>query len=583
MSARRRRALRTLAVEAFLALGILAGILLLLGSLRLRLDLTADRLHTLAPVTRRTLAELDDRVQIKLYLNRDLEGAEDLIPARQAIEDFLAELAAASDGWISVETVDPTRDLAAARHAEHAGIVPVPRPRQGIGGVSLLNLYQGLEIRYRDRTEVLPFIIPEELEFAVVTRLRALRAGHRPRVGFFSREPPPPPPLPGVEELAASPERVFERLREILGIRYEVVEVKLDRGRDLNSELTLLIVARPEDLSPREIYELDQYLVRGGRVLLLYEHFRFQPGEGGQRIETGLDPWLGRLGVEVQPAFVWDEACFHNPVPETIEVNGVPTVRQVRMPFGFSPVLEGASLDAGHPATRSLGHLLLVFCHPVAAPRPAAGLRVDYLLHSSPRAWTLPLDISLDLSVENLRALDRQARASGPPRAFPLAAVLEGAFSSFFEAEAVPPPRLRPGQEDPSPPFQEQGEGGILVVLGDADVFSNPILQDDQNAAFAENLVDWLAQDQELLELRNRGLRLRRLPDFYREGLERAEARGVADPEEQDRIAREEARERVRRIAWGNTLAPAAGVLLLGLAWSALRGRRLRRLREGRR
>ena len=83
-------------------------------------------------------------MQVKLYFNRDIEGAEGLLPQRLLLEDFLDEVVARSGGLVTVETVDPTVDLVAQRDAEHIGVTPITLTGGGLGGVSVDLLYQGV-------------------------------------------------------------------------------------------------------------------------------------------------------------------------------------------------------------------------------------------------------------------------------------------------------------------------------------------------------------------------------------------------------------------------------------------------------
>ncbi|MBT7012152.1 MAG: GldG family protein, partial [Planctomycetes bacterium] len=279
---------------AILLLGCLIALLSYSQTLSGRLDLTADQEFTLADSTLDLLGELDDRLQVKLYFNRDIEGAEGLLPARMVLEDLLDEMAQASNGKMVVETVDPTTDLAASRDAEHIGIAAVPLPSRRVGSVSMNTLYQGLEMRYHDASEVIPFAIPAEFEFAFVTRLQALLKPDRSRVAFFSRESPAAPPVPGIE-MPIPADRIFANFRAILYDRYRVEEVLLDAdsgGLRLGEDADLLVVARPENVNESELASIQNYLGGGGHVLILWDTEEISPGLGARPIQTGLKDWL---------------------------------------------------------------------------------------------------------------------------------------------------------------------------------------------------------------------------------------------------------------------------------------------------
>jgi ABC-type uncharacterized transport system involved in gliding motility auxiliary subunit len=191
----------------------------LLGTFYLRFDLTASKQYSLSSSTKELIARLDDRLQVKLYFNKDIQGHEYLLPERLLLQDLLGEIEHLGGDLVSVETVDPTADLVASRDAEHVGITAVPLNGQDVGSLSIDLLYQGLEMRYQDSSEVIPFVRADEFEFAFSVRLAALIAGEKPVVGLMSNEPLLPPQMPGIPRQVPDG-RVFEQLRNALGERY---------------------------------------------------------------------------------------------------------------------------------------------------------------------------------------------------------------------------------------------------------------------------------------------------------------------------------------------------------------------------
>lgn len=561
---RSRRARRQASLSAALLLGIVAAACALAGRVSWRADLTSEREYTLAPATRDLLSRLQDRLQVKLYFNRDLEGAEALLPARIGIEDLLAEMAAASGGRVSVDTEDPTADFVARSHAEHAGIEPVRLASQDVGSQSLIEVWQGLEMRYLDRSETIPFVVPAQFEFAFAARLAALLRERELAIGVFSREPEAPPEFPGIET-PPPPGRIFSKLRQVLRQRYEVRDVPLDRGLALHEELSLLIAARPEGMSEREVFELDQFLARGGHVLVLWDGEEYRR-EGAldslerRAIQSGLDAWLKGQGVHPSPHLLWDQEAWTVPAgAERVTLpGGQPVTRTLRLPYGFWPVLSGDSLSRQHVVTVALDRVALLWAHPLAVQSPPAGVEGDVLLQSSPRSWVLPADTPAFWSFENLESLPRRAASTGPAGSYPLAVALRGAFPSRFD----------PASELAAGGLASASAPGLLVVVGDSDLFHDAFFEAGQpNAVFAENLVDWMVQDPALIELRSRGRRDRPIRNFYRESIER-QGGPSADPnenQEMDRVARRHARSSQRLCGWGNVLAPPLLVLLLAL------------------
>jgi len=528
-----------------------------------RVDLTEEGLYSLSPATLDSLAQLQDRLQVKLYFNRDIEGAEALLPERLVIEDLLEEISRAGAPYVSVETVDPTTDLVAQRDAEHIGIQAIPLSGRDLGGVSVDLIYQGLELRYQDRSEVIPLVIVPEFEFAFTVRLASLLKGERPVIGIVSDEPPLPPQVPGIPS-QVPPARIFEELRQTLAERYTVRDIDPSQPGALSPDLVTVLVARPKALAPAKLQALDRYLAEGGHVVVLQEDESIDVQSlQATKAATGLEDWLAGFGVEVGPDLVFDEQAIEVPagVRQVETPQGVQAV-PLTARYGFAPIIE-KGLNPDHIVTANLAPVTLFWAHPLLLDKLADGLQAETLLASGPSSWLLPASSPLGMGIRNLESLRAEALASAAPAPRPLAVALEGVFPpQFSHPDLVPAP-------------------GLLTVIGDADLWHNATLRvaDGANQAFAMNLFDWSAQDEGLIQLRSRGKKARPLPEFAASYLE--DHGGWTGDQEQDReldrAAQAFARGRERAIAWGNVLAPILLVLLFALAHRSYHRRRARR------
>ena len=573
MSAPRSAYEKRQAALSVLLLGLLVvGAVALAQRLRLRTDLTEEGIYSLSEATRGLLGQLEDRVQVKLYFNRDIEGAEALLPQRLVLEDFLEEVVSVSGGMVAVETVDPTTDLVARRDAEHVGVTPLTLQGGGLGGVSMDLVYQGVELRYRGRSEVIPFAIPAEFEFAFTVRLGELMRASRPVIAFVSDETPMPPPIPGVRNPVPA-NRIYQDLRDTLARRYAVRDVDLQDPSALGEEVVAVILARPFELPEASLRVLDRYLAGGGHLLVMAEPERVDPRTlAWEARATGVEDWLAGFGLRVQPQVVYDENCIQVPAgSEVVETPEGPQMRRIVAPYGLGPQLaaDAGSYAADHVVTGSLDSVTLFSAHPVRAFEMPDGITAEVLLQSSPRSWVLPASSSRTMELENLERLRNTAQQSGLPQAQPLCVALQGSFPPQFEhQELVAAP-------------------GLLVVLGDTDALSGFVLNNASapNRDFAANLLDWMAQDASLVGLRSRGKRERRIPDFRVQWIERngGWAATAEENEVLDREAAAYARGRERLLTWGNVLGPPLLVLLLGLAHRAWYRRRERvAFRDGR-
>lgn len=549
-------------LSAALVIGIIFSAVVLAQRLRWRWDLTEEKVYSLSPTLIDLIGQLDDRLQIKLYFNRDIEGAEHLLPSRLSIQDRLDEIAALGEKYVAIETVDPTTDLVAARDAEHIGIVPVTVTDSRVGGVSVEKLYQGLEMRYQDQSALIPFVVPDEFEFAVASRLASLLRGReRPVLAFFSREPHLPPPVPGIDQ-EASPERIFEELREHLGSRFAIRDFRtFHADKPVPDDVEGLIVARPEGVTPQEIEQINAYLQRGGHVLMLVDQEKVLPGQSltATAINTGLDDWLKGYGIEVHPELLYDERSESVPVDVQIVTlpDGTQAQNPVFMPYGFYLKLSEDSLNRSHIVTSGLEMVDMIWAHPITFHQGAGSdLKAEAILRTSSQARALPPTSNLGMSRNNIELLEVTAARSGKAQTFDVGVAVTGNFG----AEATAP--------------------GLLVVLGDSEVFHNITLEGGHhNATFADNLVDWVVQDESLIGLRSRGREQRPLKNFYLQAVE--DAGGVRESDAQnralDRNARQYRDQMESRIAWFNVLVPPLVLLVAGIAHLSFHRRRARR------
>ncbi|MDP6941902.1 MAG: GldG family protein [Planctomycetota bacterium] len=530
--------------------------MVLFSSLSTRWDFTRDKEYSLAPATRNLLTQLEDRLQLKLFLNKDLEGAEAILPSRLLLEDLLEEMVAWSGGKVSIETVDPTLDMAASSAAEAAGVRAIQVPASDGSGSRILNIWQGLEMRYQGRSEVIPFAVPAEFEFAFAVRLGNLIRESPPRVGFFSREPALPPSVPGME-LPVPAGRIFDELRNIAGLRFGVTDVSPENPEELENLAALVVV--PEAVTPEELAGIQNYLQNGGHVLVLFDRHRTEPSTMERTpIESGLEDWFAELGVYPSEQILWDEECFQIPTqPQIVEL---PDGRRAQVPqnvgYGLWPLLTSDSLAEAHVVVSALSSIHMLWAHPLILKDVPEDLTGETLFQSTQGAWLVPSDSSVEPTLENIEQLRAQAMGSGPSRSYPLAVALSG------------------------PKFSDEG---LLVVLGDSDLLSNAglaLLPGGGNRDLAANLFDWLSQDASFIGLRSRGNDLPQIRNFFRESIE---TQGGVQPqytrteiEALESEARTFERGQRRLWAWGNVLIAPLLLLLLAAAhfsWHARRGR----------
>jgi ABC-type uncharacterized transport system involved in gliding motility auxiliary subunit len=379
-------------------------------------------------------------------------------------------------------------------------------------------------------------------------------------LGFFSREPSLPPPLPGIDQKAPDG-RIYENLRESLAGRYAIRDFRsFSDIHPVPDDIVGLIVARPEGVTPEELAEIDAYLKRGGHILLVMDQEAVspQPDLPSNPLNTGMDDWLNGFGVQVHKEFIYDERCksFAVDNQKVTLADGSQINNPIYAPYGFLLQLQLDSLNASHVVTSGLDLVEMIWAHPVTFKKEVGlNLESETLLSSSSQAHALPPASNLEMNRDNIQLLEILASRSGEAQRFDVAIAVSGSFAADAPA-------------------------GLLVVIGDSEVFHNITLEGGSaNATFADNLMDWLAQDESLIRLRSRGRKQRPLRNFYLEAVEAAGGPKGTDSENRalDREARDHRDTMERKIAWANVLFPPIFLLLASLAHFTFHRRRARR------
>lgn len=290
------------AFVAFVALNMLAGA----GLRSARLDLTEGKLFTLSPGSRNIAAALKEPVTLTLYYS---EGQAAELPPKvsayaQRIREVLAEYANASGGKIVVREVNPEPFSEAEDKAVETGLPSVSADRSGTQP-----FYFGLVgTNSTDRQETMPFLWPDRepfLEYELTRMISLLSDAKRPAVGLMSwlpmeggefnpmtRQPPPPA------------WQIVQTAKDLFDIRTVPTT-----ATEIPADINVLWVVHPKNPSEATQYAIDQFVLRGGRLLVFADpncEADVPPGINpmqamGLPKSSGLPRLFEKWGVELVP------------------------------------------------------------------------------------------------------------------------------------------------------------------------------------------------------------------------------------------------------------------------------------------
>ncbi len=482
-AASRRRIKQTtnFTVIALIVLGILAVLNFFFYRHFSRIDLTQDRRYTLTPASRQALSGLDDMVNIKLYVSQKLPSY--LVNLKRDITDLLDEYKAYGAGNIAVTAIDPTEDPALQQELRFMGIPQVQLNIIEKDQAQLTNAYLGMAIFYADKKEVIPFISDtKNLEYDLTSAIVKVTSKETRKVGLYVGGKPQSPD-----------QQEYQAANQLLSKQYEVSPITLGDEQALDT-INTLILAGPRDLTDRQKYAIDQFIMRGGKAVFLVDTVEMREGLQATGFKPAVNDLLQHYGITVEENLVLDAsnayAAFRS---------GFMTFR-IPYPFWVKVVSEGFAAD--NPAVSMLESLVLPWVSSLTvAAEKKPDIAITELAKSTESSWLQKGFYLLDPQQQFIKP-DTQMQS------YLLAAAAAGKFKSFFADKAVPPAeRKADGTEAPAQKqtIKESPETRIVVV-GNSRFITNDVLgQFDDNQVFFLNLIDWLTLGEQLIGIRSRG------------------------------------------------------------------------------
>lgn len=477
---RRERRLRGTTESFGLVVLVAAGLVLLNAvSSRIfyRLDLTEDRIYTLSPSSRSILQRLDDLVNIQVFFSDNLPPQAQ--PLRQQVEDLLGEYVAQARGKLAVEWLDPVENPKHEERAQYLGIPPLQM--QSIEGdkAEIVRVFLGLAVLYEDRKEVMPMVRSvENLEYDLTAAIFKVTNKEQRTLGLVS---------PASREQGEG----LGYLRQQLEQQYRVADVSLaGEGASIPPEVNTLVVVGSPEVSDRGRWEIDQFVMRGGRAFFLADAVEVPPGtmQAFPRAAPYAD-LLRHYGAGVNNDLVLDVSSAIAPFQRG------PLRLFVDYPLWVKVIRDG--FDRQNPAVSELEVLVLPWTSSLEVKAPE-GVQAVTLATTTDKAW-------VQEGFFNLSPGPMLGEMAGERRRVPLAAALVGKFKSFFVGQA-PPAGATPGQGgQPARLDAGAAESQIVVVGSSRWVTDYFVSQSPPNLTFALNVVDWLTLGPELIAVRSRG------------------------------------------------------------------------------
>ena len=485
----------------FLAVVMLSNV----GLRGMRVDLTQNRLYTLSPGTRQVLAELNEPINLYFYFSREAAAKQAplLMPYATRVREFLEELAARSNGKIHLRIVDPQPFSDDEDRAAEFGLQSL----QSGGGDAL---YFGLTgTNSTDGRSAIPSFQADReefLEYDVAKLINELGTPKKPVIGVMSTLGLQGQFNPMTGQMG-DPWPIYTQLEELFTLHSLTPDVD-----HIDKDVDVLLLVHPKQLPPKTLYAIDQFVMRGGRVLLFLD-----PNAGADTSgqdpsnpmagmmanhSSDLEPLLKAWGVDYDPTKVIGD------LERGLEVRTnaqSPPVRHIGI-LG----LGREDMDQKDVVTASLEKINLATAGSLAA-RAGAKTTFEPLLLSSASAAPIPAQRFNALTDPS--TLRDGFKPTGTRYA--LAARVTGAVESAFPQG--PPPDEKAAAGPPAAHLAKSVQPANIVIIADTDllmdymwvqtreVFGQRVAQAfANNGDLVANILDNLSGSTALISVRGR-------------------------------------------------------------------------------
>ena len=536
---------------------IILGVVLLLGAFGIfskRFDLTQEKRYTLSESSQKILQSVQKPLMVDVYLEGDFPAK---FKQLQSETKFMLEEFRKINPKIDFRFIDPLKTKMSQDTLMAMGMSPSKLSDMKDGKISEIILFPYAALKYDGYGTSVPLIVQqngissdeqlnrsiESLEYSLVSGIKSITQEHKKNIGILVNQ----------DELRPDEFRGFVQMAME---NYNVGPVIPKKTGQLTQEdipnlkrFDALVIAKPrKPFTEVEKVILDQYIMNGGKTLWMIDAVNAEMDtlNVSKKImafpaDHNLTDFFFNYGVRINPALVKDVQKFALLRIVTGEVQGNPQYSNFPWPYFPLGIAENKN-----PITNNINPVKFEFPTSIdTLGRP--GIKTEVLFESSRK--TLLKQVPNYVDLKEIASVDSLGQNEKPTTPKIFAVALEGKFSSGYATRS---------ERTTYPNFRAQSADNKMIIVADGDIGRNKVVKGqplplgydiltDQmygNEQFLRNALDYLLDDSNLIELRNRNIEARLL--------------------DRQRIAEEKA-----KWQWLNLLLPLAiiGALGTGFVW----------------
>ena len=490
-----------------------------------RLDLTQDKRYSLSDISIQEAKKLEDVIFVRVYLDGDLSA--DYNRLKTSTKELLDEYRSWGGDNIQYEFIDPSAnpDIKAREKVYEKlvkeGLQPSTIAKRSMEETSEKVIFPGSIVTYRDKSLPWQLLktqmgVPEplminnsiqQLEYQFISVVKSLQSTTLKKIAFIDGHGE----LPKFE--VADMTRSLEEF-------YSVERIAINEQINALKLVDAIIIAGPDSaFTEKDKFIIDQFVMRGGKVLWLVENVSVTMDSLKNTTTTmaiprdlNLDDQLFRYGVRVNRNLIMDLQA--RPIPiVTSQIGNTP--RQEMLPWFYFPLVVS---QKGHPIVKNLDAIMTEFASTIDFVGKDTAIKKHILLTSSDytKLATTPARVSFNILRE---PPDKRQYNVGPEN---IAVLVEGTFTSNFKNRIT-----SKIADNKNIAFKETSVPTRQIVISDADIIRNQInpktdefytLGYDRftrriyaNKEFILNCINYLMDDSGMLEIRAKEYKMRLL------------------------------------------------------------------------
>ncbi len=504
-------------------------------------DLTEEKRHTLTEATKQMLGGLEDKVFVRCYLHGEFPA--NFKRLENSVREKLEEFEDYSDGKVQFEFIDPYANNDKKRIADQEkaldekGLKFTRLSIKQNGSQQFKLIWPGCIIEYRGKETAVQFFKSESptftdeminasvnnLEYELASRLRLAIRKEKPAVAILEGHKELQP-IQMNDFLSAVNENYdidFVELKE----QINSLSDKLEGFEGRKNKYNALVVAKPDSaISEKDRVIIDQFIMNGGKVLWMVDPVKTDLDSLRTRQETmamsnenGLYEQLFEYGVRLNRNIVIDFQC----APIAFDAGPKGNQRDIQLfNWYYAPLM--FTQDMTHPIVSHLDPIKLEFASSLDTVNAGKGIKKTPLLRSSilSKSWNTPVRINTSIV-----SLDQNYFEANKGTGMLMAVLMEGEFPSAYYDKL--PNAIR---SDKNIGFKGKSSPTAMIVIGDGDVVRNGLIPSQtgysplplgydrygkdvlyDNKEFLLNCINYLLDDQSLISVRSRTIKLRKL------------------------------------------------------------------------